>query len=35
MECGAKGFLGKNVPPQKVIEAISIICTGGTCLDGY
>jgi DNA-binding NarL/FixJ family response regulator len=31
-ECGARGFLGKNVPPQKVIEAISIICTGGTWL---
>jgi len=35
VECGAKGFLGKNVPPQKVVEAIAILCSGGTFLDAY
>ena len=33
--CGAKGFLGKNVSPQKVVEAITIICSGGTFLEAY
>lgn len=35
VECGARGFLGKNVPPQKVVEAISVICGGGTFLAGH
>jgi DNA-binding NarL/FixJ family response regulator len=34
-QCGAKGFLGKNVSPQKVVEAITIICSGGTFLGAY
>jgi DNA-binding NarL/FixJ family response regulator len=34
-ESGAKGFLGKNVSPQKVVEAISIVCSGGTYLESY
>lgn len=32
VECGAKGFLGKNVPPQRVVEAITVLCSGGTFL---
>jgi DNA-binding NarL/FixJ family response regulator len=35
VECGARGFLGKNVPPQKVVEAISILCSGGTFIEKY